>query len=307
MQVAMIPVERIQAVLNFQGWESPQFRSSAGIGRIGVAGFGLGVIVGIHIGVVAANPWLWASWPVAQWALYVVCLAGFHFTEFFTTAMFKPTAVSYDSFVINHSTHYTMAVLASAVEFWVEFMFLGRSKFQWIVFGLGVTLVSLGQYFRSAAMWTARENFDHLIVEHRSPEHRLVTHGVYQFLRHPSYFGWFWWCMGTQLLLCNPIGTVLYAGAAWNFFQVRIPYEEGTLLRIFGDEYMVYAKKTPVRIPFVRPGIQFQGGGSQSDPPPSSPPPSSSPLASEVQAPNSSANGRSPGSGASGDAAKKMD
>lgn len=27
--------------------------------------------------------------------------------------------------------------------------------------------------------------------------------------RHPSYMGWFWWSIGTQLLLCNPVVCLL--------------------------------------------------------------------------------------------------
>src|SRR4051812_31669288 len=48
--------------------------------------------------------------------------------------------------------------------------------------------------------------------------------------RHPSYVGWFYWSVGTQLLLCNPLCTVLYGLAAWAFFKDRIPYEEALLL-----------------------------------------------------------------------------
>uniref|UniRef100_A0A7S2SR19 Protein-S-isoprenylcysteine O-methyltransferase n=1 Tax=Rhizochromulina marina TaxID=1034831 RepID=A0A7S2SR19_9STRA len=260
--VGLLLVNRIQSVLNFDGWESPQFKSSAGVGRIGVAGFGLGIIVGVHVCLLAVNPWIWRSWPLAQWGLYVTCIAVFHFTEFFTTAMFKPTVVSYDSFVINHSTAYTMAVIASAAEFWVEFLVFGHRKFQPVVFVLGLGLIAIGQFFRSAAMWTARESFNHLIVEHLAPEHRLITHGVYRIFRHPSYFGWFWWCVGTQVLLCNPIVALLYAGAAWNFFQTRVPYEEATLLRLFGEEYKLYAQRTPVAIPFVKPLVPVQRRGS---------------------------------------------
>lgn len=44
-----------------------------------------------------------------------------------------------------------------------------------------------------------------------------------RYLRHPSYFGWFWWCVGTQCLLCNPLCILAYAVAAWDFFRKRIP------------------------------------------------------------------------------------
>lgn len=42
------------------------------------------------------------------------------------------------------------------------------------------------------------------------------------YLRHPSYFGWFWWVVGTQVLLWNPLCLVGYAYVSWKFFDQRI-------------------------------------------------------------------------------------
>jgi len=53
----------------------------------------------------------------------------------------------------------------------------------------------------------------------------LVDSGFYSFSRHPSYFGWFWWSIGTELLLCNPICFIFYTYASWNFFNDRIPWD----------------------------------------------------------------------------------
>ena len=36
-------------------------------------------------------------------------------------------------------------------------------------------------------------------------DHRLVTDGVYAWFRPPSYVGWLYWSVGTQLILCNPV------------------------------------------------------------------------------------------------------
>ena len=85
-----------------------------------------------------------------------------------------------------------------------------------------------------------------------APPHRLVTHGVYAWLRHPAYFGWFWWSVGTQLLLCNPVCVFAYAYASYRFFRNRIPYEEQHLLRMFpNDEYAAYRRRTVIGIPFL--------------------------------------------------------
>ena len=91
-------------------------------------------------------------------------------------------------------------------------------------------------------------------------------------LRHPAYFGFFWWSVGTQLLLCNPLCVVAYAAASWHFFSGRIRcvqrfrlgltakggdfwravrYEEGLLRQFFGARYVEYCSRTTVGIPFL--------------------------------------------------------
>jgi hypothetical protein len=64
-------------------------------------------------------------------------------------------------------------------------------------------------------------------------------------LRHPSYFGWFWWSIGTQILLQNPLSVVAYSYASWSFFKGRIEYEERTLCAQFPGEYEKNAKRVP--------------------------------------------------------------
>jgi protein-S-isoprenylcysteine O-methyltransferase Ste14 len=79
----------------------------------------------------------------------------------------------------------------------------------------------------------------------------LVTHGPYALIRNPLY-------AGNALLGC---GWSLMAGRAWllafiaAFFVIYsviiIPWEEGFLLRKFGDSYTTYKRTTPSLIPHV--------------------------------------------------------
>ena len=80
----------------------------------------------------------------------------------------------------------------------------------------------------------------------------MVTSGVFSYVRHPSYVGWFLWSLGTQIVLLNPICLILYGVVSWLFFNERIYIEEHSLLRFFGDDYSDYQKKVPSGIPFVR-------------------------------------------------------
>ncbi|CAG2182503.1 unnamed protein product, partial [Oppiella nova] len=98
--------------------------------------------------------------------------------------------------------------------------------------------------------------------------HVLVTHGIYAFCRHPSYVGWFYWSIGTQvshrfpdtyadIILMNPICCVGYAVMSWIFFRDRIYHEEITLLNFFGDEYLKYKQRVGTGLPFIT-GYRFQ-------------------------------------------------
>ena len=84
-----------------------------------------------------------------------------------------------------------------------------------------------GQGVRSVAMAQAGTNFNHTVQSQRTRGHELVTKGVYAVLRHPSYFGFFWWGLGSQLVLGNVVCLVCYAVVLWRFFNRRI---EGELL-----------------------------------------------------------------------------
>jgi protein-S-isoprenylcysteine O-methyltransferase len=101
-------------------------------------------------------------------------------------------------------------------------------------------------------MVTCGESFNHYIQRDRKENHILITHGIYQIFRHPSYVGFYYWAVGTQLVLNNPISTILYAIAAWTFFRYRIAYEEETLRKLFPQEYESYAARTYIGIPFIR-------------------------------------------------------
>ena len=95
------------------------------------------------------------------------------------------------------------------------------------------------------------------ISPHVFPPHSLPRVGNrwldrYAFLRHPSYAGFYYWAVGTQLVLSNPLSTILYGLAAWTFFRHRIAFEEKTLKQLFPDGvYESYVARTYIGIPFV--------------------------------------------------------
>lgn len=87
---------------------------------------------------------------------------------------------------------------------------------------LGVLLMALGQTVRTLAMAQAGSNFNHTVQVEYKEGHTLVRNGVYALSRHPSYFGFFWWGLGTQLVLGNMVCFVGYTIVLWRFFSSRI-------------------------------------------------------------------------------------
>eukprot|EP00049_Salpingoeca_infusionum_P022331 m.6138 g.6138 ORF g.6138 m.6138 type:complete len:289 (-) comp5131_c0_seq1:351-1217(-) len=179
-------------------------------------------------------------------------VASFHFTEYLLTAIYNRPVLSLDSFLLNHSTAYGLAMVGAVVEFWVEWRFFPWMKQLNAIALAGLVLVVSGDVFRKLAMATAASNFKHLVAYTKRPDHVLVTSGVYSWFRHPSYAGWFWWSVGSQILLCNPICTIGFALASYRFFEDRIYDEEFQLVRFFGKDYVEYQQRVSTGVPFVR-------------------------------------------------------
>ncbi|KAJ0176380.1 hypothetical protein K1T71_007559 [Dendrolimus kikuchii] len=190
------------------------------------------------------------GWKV--FGLYTMVLTMFHFTEFLSVAWTNPSTLTIDSFILNHSVQYGLAAVASWIEWAVEYYFFpGMKTYFWLSW-MGVLMCICGELMRKSAMFTAKTNFTHTVQFVKKRDHELVTHGVYSICRHPSYVGWFYWSIGTQITLLNPICLVIYALASWTFFRERVYAEELTLLTFFGRHYVEYQKKVPTGLPLIK-------------------------------------------------------
>lgn len=182
--------------------------------------------------------------------LFAAVVLFFHASEVLLVLIIEPEEFAVNSFLL--SPAYVFAMCCGVVEFTVRTRWLQISTpFSTLIRYVGFALVVAGEMTRKAAWLTARRSFTHLIKYHRRPRHVLVTSGVYSWMRHPGYFGWLIWVIGTQLVLANAICTALFAGVAWKFFSIRIPIEEIHLLRMFGNEYRKYQTAVPTRIPGI--------------------------------------------------------
>ena len=226
---------------------SPSWLFSVSIRALSLGhGFGLGLILAFS----------GSSFSLFGW--YITALSFFHVTEFLATAITNPSEVNIESFLLDHSTEYHIAMVASMVEFCVEwFVFPGYKQPCWLAY-IGLCVVIGGEVLRKGAMFTAMRNFNHYVQQRKRRDHELVTTGIYSLFRHPSYVGWFYWSIGTQLMVLNPFCLVLYAVASWQFFQDRVEYEEMTLVTFFGDQYLQYQKSVPTGLPFIKGYVQYE-------------------------------------------------
>lgn len=150
--------------------------------------FGIGILVSF-----IAPP----SWQI--FGIYAAILAFFHYSEFLAIAWTNPAALTINSFILNHSVAYGIAAGLSWIEFFVERYYFQQIKLPSTVSYSGLALCISGEILRKLAMCTAKHNFNHIVQSEKSDDHQLITYGVYNLCRHPSYVGWFYWSIGTQV------------------------------------------------------------------------------------------------------------
>ncbi|KAG4303494.1 hypothetical protein PCANB_000218 [Pneumocystis canis] len=159
-----------------------------------------------------------------QLTLYFVFLSLFHFLEFWITALYNPLNVSISSFLFSNGNQYILAHCFAILEYLVEYLFFPQIKIYKFISYTGFIITCAGQICRSLSMIHATHNFSHKISLKKKKDHILVTDGIYRWLRHPSYFGFFYWIIGSQIMLINPISLIAYTIILWIFFFRRIRY-----------------------------------------------------------------------------------
>lgn len=165
--------------------------------------------------------------------LFLATLAVFHFLEFYTTAAYNTPSAYVSSFLLTNGSQYRIAHAVAFVETFITTFFFPHWQARVhapSVIALGLAMVVVGQVVRSIAMAQAGTNFNHQVQSRKKDDHELVTNGLYAYFRHPSYFGFFWWGIGTQIMLGNTISFLGYTAVLWYFFSQRIARRFPSLL-----------------------------------------------------------------------------
>jgi protein-S-isoprenylcysteine O-methyltransferase Ste14 len=80
-------------------------------------------------------------------------------------------------------------------------------------------------------------------------EHKLITNGIFGYIRHPMYASQWIWVIAQPLLLHNWLAGVLDLFVFIAFYFLRVRAEEKMMLDTFGDEYREYMSNTGAVIP----------------------------------------------------------
>ncbi|CAK74666.1 unnamed protein product (macronuclear) [Paramecium tetraurelia] len=202
---------------------------------------------------------VYIAWVIKEnyvgFSIFLLNQVLFHMGEMLHVAFYKFNLLKWGSYLINHSFGYNLAITFSISEYFAESFFFQKDYSLFILIGVLMTLV--GHSFRIGAFISAKQSFHHQVQSKKASDHILITTGVYKISRHPSYFGFFIYSLGQQVVLQNPIAFIAYIPVLYKFFISRIYLEEYYLHQFFGYAYQEYSANTPILIPFIEYFLRF--------------------------------------------------
>jgi protein-S-isoprenylcysteine O-methyltransferase Ste14 len=116
-------------------------------------------------------------------------------------------------------------------------------------FSAGIVLMWIGFVYRQWSVATLGPLFRTTVFV--QDDHRLITHGVYSWIRHPSYAGLLLTVLGNSLTFGNWLSLVAGIGVMLLALAWRMHVEEQAMRNRFGGEYDNYVERSWAIIPFV--------------------------------------------------------
>ncbi len=118
-----------------------------------------------------------------------------------------------------------------------------------LVFGLGIGLILIGTGLRAYAIRVLGRYF--VITVAVGSDQRVVEHGPYRLIRHPSYTGALLALLGIALALTNwaSLAAIILCNAVG--FGYRVLVEERVLSHALGQSYIAYMRRTRRLIPYL--------------------------------------------------------
>ncbi|WP_220197840.1 methyltransferase family protein [Ktedonospora formicarum] len=113
----------------------------------------------------------------------------------------------------------------------------------------GIACVIVGTCWRWYAILTLGSFFTGKVMIAR--DHRLIQHGPYRYLRHPSYTGILLVIFGFGLMTTNILSAIALTLGMLGGLLYRMQVEEKALQQTFGETYHEYKSRTWKLLPFL--------------------------------------------------------
>ena len=124
----------------------------------------------------------------------------------------------------NHATNWVMTALGAALFIWSLYLFRSTHK-------------ALG------AMWSVSLDL--------RKDHKLVTSGIYEKVRHPMYSAFWLWAVAQPFLLSNWIAGFSGIVGFGTLYFLRVGREEAMMEKEFGQDYRDYCQRTKRVVPYI--------------------------------------------------------
>jgi protein-S-isoprenylcysteine O-methyltransferase Ste14 len=118
-----------------------------------------------------------------------------------------------------------------------------------VVFWVGIAAMCAGFFLRHWSIHVLGKYFRTTVELERG--HKLEQTGPYRYIRHPSYSGYILFTIGYGLVAQNWLSLIAAVLFPTLSLLYRIGIEEAELVRVIGDEYREYQKKTKRLIPMI--------------------------------------------------------
>jgi protein-S-isoprenylcysteine O-methyltransferase Ste14 len=110
---------------------------------------------------------------------------------------------------------------------------------------VGVQVVGLWMTLRSAGVIDVLELAGIKQAMGRPVQPRFTVIGPYRLVRHPIYLGWILLTFGSPTMTAT---TLAFAVISTAYLAMAIPFEERSLVDMFGDEYRAYQRRVRWRM-----------------------------------------------------------
>ena len=131
---------------------------------------------------------------------------------------------------------------------------IGATKFGRIYpwntfFAIGMALFVIGFMVRVSSILTLKQYFTYSVA--KVENHKIITSGLYKFIRHPGYLGQLIIFMGISLTISNWLSILLMMIPVTLGYLYRIKVEEKFMTDQLGNDYKNYQERTKKIIPMV--------------------------------------------------------